>query len=448
MCVALSLWLALGAQLQACSVPVFRYALERWPADTYGIVVFHRGKLTAGDQAVVDWLKKAGQREEGYDRFVVKAVDLAGKPEEHFLKIWKEQKKAELPWVVVLYPPRARVPVPAWTGRLSAPAARNIADSPARREVAKRILAGETAVWLFLEHGDKKKDDAAARLLKAELKKAEKLLKLPADMDPDAADEADEGAKDEAGVTVEVVGDDPNDDGDFGPKIRVAFSVLRLSRSDPKERFFVHMLLNSEEGLWKLAEPMAFPIFGRGRAFDAHVGAGINSENIIETCAFLCGPCACQIKAMAPGRDMLMATNWDAALMGEEAKEPELPPLVGLPDPATAAKSTAGAQTPEPGAKTQGTDDDQHAAAAIEPAPAHSRRALRPNPLATESIDAVAEAESEAADPEDVALDDDDELEPTPSPLVRNLAIAVGAALLGLTIAAVVLTRRNRYPRS
>src|SRR5512136_1886912 len=27
----------------ACSVPVFRYALERWPASPYEAVVFHRG---------------------------------------------------------------------------------------------------------------------------------------------------------------------------------------------------------------------------------------------------------------------------------------------------------------------------------------------------------------------------------------------------------------------
>ena len=37
----------------ACSVPVFRYALERWPADMYRLVVFHRGALSEGQQAEI-----------------------------------------------------------------------------------------------------------------------------------------------------------------------------------------------------------------------------------------------------------------------------------------------------------------------------------------------------------------------------------------------------------
>ena len=38
----------------ACSVPVFRYALERWTSDNYQIIIFHDGKLTDEQQAVVD----------------------------------------------------------------------------------------------------------------------------------------------------------------------------------------------------------------------------------------------------------------------------------------------------------------------------------------------------------------------------------------------------------
>jgi len=42
----------------ACTVPVFRYSLERWPADPYGIFVLHGGDLSAEDNAVVDgWIK-------------------------------------------------------------------------------------------------------------------------------------------------------------------------------------------------------------------------------------------------------------------------------------------------------------------------------------------------------------------------------------------------------
>ena len=33
----------LAVPARACNVPVFRYALERWPADRYEVTVFHRG---------------------------------------------------------------------------------------------------------------------------------------------------------------------------------------------------------------------------------------------------------------------------------------------------------------------------------------------------------------------------------------------------------------------
>ena len=39
-------WLVICSGLAlACSVPVFRYALERWDASPYALVVFHRGRF-------------------------------------------------------------------------------------------------------------------------------------------------------------------------------------------------------------------------------------------------------------------------------------------------------------------------------------------------------------------------------------------------------------------
>ena len=39
-----------------CQIPVFRYALERWPSDPYELVIFHRGPLSGGDQSALDSL--------------------------------------------------------------------------------------------------------------------------------------------------------------------------------------------------------------------------------------------------------------------------------------------------------------------------------------------------------------------------------------------------------
>ncbi|MHC4680903.1 MAG: hypothetical protein ACYTEK_19655, partial [Planctomycetota bacterium] len=100
------------------------------------------------------------------------------------------------------------------------------------------------------------------------------------------------------------------------PGLSFEFSTLSLSRSDPNEQFLLAMLLNSEPDLDEYAgEPILFPVFGRGRALYALVGEGINTDNIREAVGFLTGPCGCEVKMLNPGVDLLMAFNWDAAVM-------------------------------------------------------------------------------------------------------------------------------------
>ena len=42
-----------GAVVLGCSVPVFRYALERWTPDAYHLALFYRGGLSEADKALV-----------------------------------------------------------------------------------------------------------------------------------------------------------------------------------------------------------------------------------------------------------------------------------------------------------------------------------------------------------------------------------------------------------
>ncbi|MBM3889970.1 MAG: hypothetical protein FJ388_12715, partial [Verrucomicrobia bacterium] len=50
----------LGPVVFACSVPVFRYALERWQQDDYPVTIVHRGKLTAEQNKLAADLKERG----------------------------------------------------------------------------------------------------------------------------------------------------------------------------------------------------------------------------------------------------------------------------------------------------------------------------------------------------------------------------------------------------
>jgi hypothetical protein len=265
----------------ACSVPVFRYALERWAADPLPVVVLHDKALSGEQEKLIERIRNT--------RFAnarVVLVDVAKGAEAQFTR----DTRIPLPQIVVNYAEGNKPDAPAWIAPLDTESVAALLDSPLRQEAGRRILAGQSAVWVLLECGDVKKDDQAARLLEAELSRMPRELKLPVPEDA-VAEEILAGSK--------------------RPAPRIEFSLLRLSRRDAAERAFVSMLLNTEDDLKNYDEPMAFPIFGRGRALEGLIGKGITAENIKSSCAFLIGDCSCEVKRINPGRDMLMAVDWD-----------------------------------------------------------------------------------------------------------------------------------------
>jgi hypothetical protein len=220
----------------------------------------------------------------------VKTVDLSATSDEALIRLWETQAAPALPWMVVRYPRISRILEDAWSGPFTDTAAKTLLNSPVREETAKRILEGESAVWVLLESGVERQDAAAARLLETQLKKMEETLEV---LVP---------AFDPATGTVFRQGD---------PDASVQFSMIRVSRDDPAEEAFLRTLLHTEPDLETLNQPMAFPVFGRGRALYALVGDGINQDNIERACRFLVGWCSCQIKELNPGVDLLMSVNWE-----------------------------------------------------------------------------------------------------------------------------------------
>lgn len=325
----IAILLAAGMLLSAgaargCSVPVFRYALERWPADPYGIIVFHRGDLSEADQAIVDALEERAMDEQSPANLRVFAVDLDGSPSREMSDLWKTQEGAELPWMVVLYPVMARIAEPLWSGRLTKEAADSLADSPKRREIARRILDGESAVWVLLECGDKARDEAAATTLSTQLGRLQELLELP--FTEEELQEAAEAQGFAALGAESMMSTLP---------LRLAFSVVRVSRDDPAEQVFVHMLMKTEPDLHEyIDQPMVFPVFGRGRALFALVGRGINERTMESAGVFLAGACSCVVKAMNPGADLLISANWEGVLANMVSLTdalPTAPPAVQTP---------------------------------------------------------------------------------------------------------------------
>jgi len=316
--------IAVGAR--ACQTPVFRYALEKWPVDFYPLLIYHDSPLTGEDKAVADWLDKVQETESA--QISVHVLDISKQPATqpssqpatqpelspaeaqaaYLLKKFPAPKDVEMPAMVLRYSARPGPRGAVWpivhAGPLDGKIIRSAMNSPVRKEVSERLLSGDSSVWVLLESGDKTRDDAAAKTLETELKRMNEELRLPeqAPTPPGA-----EGYEEEVAVA-----------------LKLKFSLLRVSRDDPAEKMFVRMLLGSEPGLDE-GEPVAFPIYGRGRALAGFVGDEIDANNIEDACVFLVGRCSCQVKNLNPGTDMMFSVDWDAALAGQE--------MMTIPDP-------------------------------------------------------------------------------------------------------------------
>lgn len=319
------MWLNNSAD--GCSIPVFRYAMERWPAYYYEAIVIHKGPL-ADDDPAAKLLQ--GQQAE-FLNLRVSPIEISSPEAGDLTGLLGGPVPETLPALVLWYPMSRGRAAPFWTGPFTVGTVETMMQSPKRRELARRLTAGQTAVWIFVESGNAGKDKAAMQLIQQELEKVTKELK---EMTPAFAEEYQAAESGQSGTEV----------------FSYEFSILPVSRSDPKEQVLLETLLNSEPDLDEYSdEPIVFPTFGRGRALFALVGDGINTDNLREAIAFITGPCGCEIKMMNPGVDLLMNENWDAAAMQfyqefyEMAEEP-LPELTGVfpEEPNNAGLNTQG----------------------------------------------------------------------------------------------------------
>lgn len=294
----------------ACNVPVFRYALERWPADPYELVVLYDGKLSAEDLVSVETLRKRDLRSKTPANFNVRTIEVGTAKDSLFREIWNEQNGGNGPLLVTLYPRNAQeVPDRVVSVHpLSSQVVQRSIDSPVRQQLAKRLLSGDSAVWVFVPCGDKVQDEAALERLKIEVKKNQDSLELP----PQDELEEDELFQPENPI-----------------ELRLGFSIVTVNRKDPQEAFFLEMLMGSEPDLESLDEPMAFPVIGRGRVLYALVGKGIFRDTVAMASRFVVGPCSCQVKEQNPGFDLLLAVDWDEKLGGAAISEPPKVPSKG-----------------------------------------------------------------------------------------------------------------------
>ncbi len=307
----------------ACQVPVFRYALERWPADNYEIVVLHDRPLNESEQSAVQELRDStlvsGQTVSVSGQTVsnptancqVRVINVAQSDDKRIQSLYAGNSVDDQPILAVFYPQNAQEVPDHLVGvhPLDIDSVAHLIDSPLRQTIANRLISGESAVWIFVPCGDPAQDDVAFKTLLREVESNKRSLQLP----------EQEPIEDEKALLEQVE-----------IELRLDFSVVTLSRDDPKERHLLKMLLASESDLEDMSTPMAFPVLGRGRVLYALVGKGISSDTISMASRFMIGPCSCQVKNQNPGFDLLMNFDWDGKI-GEAKLSDPLPEGNGKP---------------------------------------------------------------------------------------------------------------------
>ena len=366
----------LSEDARACNVPAFRYALERWPADPYQVLVYHQA--APGGEAF-ELLQKGATERGGLANYSFTSVDVT-KPESRALA--EQRKITSYPWLEIRYPMHFQFRGPIWSGALTTEHVKALLDSPCRSVLSRKLLGGHVAVWVLLKSGHDSEDSRARQALQSNLERASAALRIP------------ETGTDQNGDPVGVT--------EF-KSYPVRFGLIEIARDDPQERMLVSALVNCEPDLAERDEPMAFPVFGRGRALYALVGNGIQEKTIMEACQSMLDWCSCEIKALSPGTDLLISADWSRPYGGRMVKTPELPPLTGL-----GAFRQSRKATPSP---------------AVDPQPA---------PAVTTAVCRTPAPPGGAAPPS------------TESPVVRNLVYLAGAAGLVLVAVSVLVTVKAR----
>lgn len=258
---------------------LYRHAFRHWSAENYQVFVFHHEPIQEDAQKLIELLSSAPQITGA--NVTVSVVDTAEPMAEPMQTLWYTQIGVEPPWMVVAVPKAEGATPLVWAGSLRAETVGMLLDSPARRKIAEGLLGGDAAVWVLLECGDAIRDETAVDLLAAELKRQE--LKL--------------SSRASTTNTTAV-------------PVKAGFSLVRVTRNDSAEEFFVTNLLH--DASLSHAKPAAFPIYGRGRMLPPLVGKRLSAESIAATCSFITGPCTNKTKAANPGKDLLVSIRWDA----------------------------------------------------------------------------------------------------------------------------------------
>lgn len=300
--------------IRACSVPVFRYALERWQSDTYRVMVVHRTPLTEDQQVLVDRIKSYSQTDDSRPSMTVQVIDIHDTNDVNNAMLASQipNSSNEWPLMVLLSPLYYDNPDPLWHAPLNEETVSLLLDSRVRRDLVSGLTAGDTAVWLFLPGDHAETNKVARKVLADTLNKLERELKLPHELD--ASD-----TQYDMSLSEEV-------------QLKIKFSILDLDYQDPTEAVVMSILQSGLGQDIRDSLPAAIPVYGRGRALMVLDTEQLIPDNIEALCSFLLGACSCDVKEQNPGVDLFIPIDWDSRITGMTDVNEALPMLI-VPTP-------------------------------------------------------------------------------------------------------------------
>jgi len=286
---------------QACEIPVFRYALERWAADKYQLVVYKAEEgFSEDDKLILDKL---------YDRLPDKNGNLN-------LKISVKQGDAPASTLELKYPSQVKNNTPVWKGILNEENLSNLLDSPARKTLQKLLLSGESVIWITIDPDQKLLDDLTkySELFSGKYKLSEEIIQM------DEKDKIDSitTKKELDNVIRSTI------------PLKISFTTLKVNRNDPKEEVFLNMLLSQWPELRHSDKPVVIPVFGRGRFLEAAPAELLDQLSFKKLTDYLCSGCSCTVKTENPGIDLLMDVPWGNYVSESVLKMKAIPSLSGI----------------------------------------------------------------------------------------------------------------------
>jgi hypothetical protein len=253
------------AQTCACTIPVFRYALDRWETDRFQLIV---PASTSPNDPVADLLRPL--RANGKANLDITTAREPAVTQATLLDSKTRQQNL-------------------WSGSLDKASLDAVLNSPGRQKILQHILAGDSVIWVIVSDGSPEMEAEAGRIEKR-LRFLENVASLPI-QDPN----------------------DPDSQLGPGPALMLKFTTLRIDAKDPAEQILVSMLAGPE-GRIARGQAFAAPVFGRGRVLGAWPLQQLDDATLEESSMFLVGRCSCRVKNENPGWDLLLNVDWEKAL--------------------------------------------------------------------------------------------------------------------------------------